>query len=412
MKNKLYFECKSAPNLLEKISHEPNEIGYYHLVDQELDELNSFKDWFEEKHDFVENIVVIGIGGSSLGAKAVYSFLKSSNNFKRKLFFLESTDPVSIHDRLAHIDLKKSHFIVISKSGTTIETISILKYIYELLEHDGSYFSFVTEEGSKLHQFAISIASKSLFLPKEVGGRFSVLSYVGLLPLALIGVNVKELLRGAKSLKEEFFDGGKIQEKLLTKATYIAKNYNVYNINTIFAYSETLKHFCEWYVQLWGESLGKVQQSGVLNVGLTPIGLIGPVDQHSFLQLIIEGKRDKSVTFITIKDFENTLTIPDLELSHLENLDLINGIDFNQLINLQAKATLLSLEELHIPIDTIELSKIDEYNIGRLIFYYQLLTSLVGILFDVNTYDQPAVEGGKRILKEMLNKIKEDKGSK
>ena len=210
-----------------------------------------------------------------------------------------------------------------------------------------------------------------------------------------------------QALKKEFFEGKAIQETLLKKATYIAKNYNVYHINTLFAYSETLKYFCEWYVQLWGESLGKVQQHGILNVGLTPIGLIGPKDQHSFLQLLIEGNRDKSVTFITIEDFGNGVSIPNIELPYLEDLNLVNGVDFNQLINLQAKATLLSLENVNIPVDTIVLEKIDEANIGRLLFYYQLLTSLVGILFDVNTYDQPAVEGGKKILKEMLQEIKE-----
>jgi glucose-6-phosphate isomerase len=406
MLNDLHYESPIAPNLFERVVQEQEIRGYYGLVDQDLSALCAFYEEFEKEYQNVENIVVIGIGGSSLGTKAIYNFLRTSKELKRKMFFLESTDPVEIYDLIQSMDMQKSHFLVISKSGTTIETLSIFKCIYNRLEQQGKYFSFVTEEGSKLHQFAISIGSKSLFLPKNVGGRFSVLSNVGLLPLILIGVDVKELLFGAASLKKEFFTGQEIQKQLLSKATYIAKNYNVYHINTLFAYSETLKYFCEWYVQLWGESLGKVQKSGVLNVGLTPIGLIGPKDQHSFLQLIIEGNRDKSVTFITIDDFENGVSIPDIELPYLEDLNLVNGVDFNQLINLQAQATLLSLKDLNIPIDTIRLAKIDEYNIGRLMFYYQLLTSLVGILFDVNTYDQPAVEGGKKILKEMLKEIK------
>lgn len=407
MKNKLYYNSKIAPNLFEAICQEPKVRGYYHLVDQNLDELYGFRDDFESSYSDVENIVVIGIGGSSLGTKAIYNFLRTSKKFKRNLYFLESTDPVEIYDLLDRIDIQKSHFLVISKSGTTIETISIFKYIYTKLKKNAKQFSFVSEEGSKLHQFAISIGAKTLFLPRDVGGRFSVLSNVGLLPLALIGADIEKLLFGAKSLKEKFFGGGEIQETLLRKATYIAKNYNVYHINTIFAYTETLKYFCEWYVQLWGESLGKVQKHGTLNVGLTPIGLIGPKDQHSFLQLLIEGNRDKSVTFITIEDFQSSVSIPDITLKYLENLDLINGIDFNRMINLQAEATLLSLQQHSIPIDTIELARIDEGCIGELMFYYQLLTSLVGILFDVNTYDQPAVEDGKKILKEMLKEIQD-----
>jgi len=407
MVNELHFDAPITPDLVQKVINEQEIRGYYDLVDQNLEALYTFQGEFEEHYPEVDNIVVIGIGGSSLGTKAIYNFLRGSQKLKRKIYFLESTDPVEIYDLIETIDLSKSHFLVISKSGTTIETISIFKCIYSRLDQKSQYFSFVTEEGSKLHQFAISIGSKTLFLPQNVGGRFSVLSNVGLLPLILVGVDIKALLDGAKSLKKEFFEGKAIQETLLKKATYIAKNYNVYHINTLFAYSETLKYFCEWYVQLWGESLGKVQQHGILNVGLTPIGLIGPKDQHSFLQLLIEGNRDKSVTFITIEDFGNGVSIPNIELPYLEDLNLVNGVDFNQLINLQAKATLLSLENVNIPVDTIVLEKIDEANIGRLLFYYQLLTSLVGILFDVNTYDQPAVEGGKKILKEMLQEIKE-----
>jgi len=408
MYNHLDFDSPIAPNLLEKLKTEEQSIGYYSLINQNLTSLYAFRDAFERDYAQVDRIVIIGIGGSSLGTKAIYHFLKSSKKLKRTLSFLESTDPVEMQSVINTIDIATSHFLVISKSGTTIETLSIFKYIYHLTQCDANMFSFVTEEDSKLHRFATSIGATSLFLPQNVGGRFSVLSNVGLAPLILAGVDIEALLMGAKSLKEDFWNGKPLQSTLLKKATHIAKNYSVYNINTLFAYSQTLKYFCEWYVQLWGESLGKVQQNGVLNVGLTPIGLIGPVDQHSFLQLIIEGNRDKSVTFITIEDFHKALTIPDISLPHLEGLDLLNGVDFNQLINLQAKATQRSLQELHIPMDTITLCQIDEQNIGGLIFYYQLLTSLVGILLDVNTYDQPAVEGGKKILKEMLEELQGD----
>ena len=125
-----------------------------------------------------------------------------------------------------------------------------------------------------------------------------MLGSVGVIPLALAGVNVEELLQGANKTKQSFFEAGHLQDALLKKATFYAKNSTTYNINAIFSYTESLQSFNQWYVQLWGESLGKRQLNSAFNVGQTPIGLTGPKDQHSFLQLLIEGTRNKTVTFI------------------------------------------------------------------------------------------------------------------
>ena len=402
MKNDLHFDIDIPDNLFNKMVKERESIGYYNLPSQNLDKLEKFEKKFEKKHKNIQNIALIGIGGSSLGTKAIYNFIKSSKQLKRKLYFLESTDPSTLQNLINDIDIKRTHFLVVSKSGSTIETISIFKYIYNIVDRDSSYFSFITEKQSKLHKFAKSIGAKSLFIPKNVGGRFSVLSNIGLLPLKLVGVDIYKVLEGAKRMEVSFFNDGYIKNTLLKKATYVATNYNRYNINTIFAYSQSLKYFCEWFVQLWGESLGKKQNNSALNVGLTPIGLIGPKDQHSFLQLIMEGVRNKSVTFIMIDDFKLDINIPDISLKYLEELDNINGIAFNTLINKQAKATLESLRDVNIPIDIITLPNIDELYIGELIYYYELLTSAVGILLDINTYNQSGVENGKIILKEML----------
>jgi len=138
-------------------------------------------------------------------------------------------------------------------------------------------------------------------------------------------------------------------------------------------------------------------------VGVTPIGLIGPKDQHSFLQLIVEGTRDKSVTFIKIEDFQNELSVPNLELPHLESLNLLNGLTFHDLITMQSDSVIEALlEQQDIPLDEIIIKRVDEESIGQLIYYYELLTSLVGQLINVNTYNQPGVESGKIILKKKL----------
>jgi glucose-6-phosphate isomerase len=407
MENRLFFAqndklYEDKQRLISKIDKERKHVGYYNLPQQNIDSILEFTNTFD---DSIETIVVFGIGGSSLGAKAIYEFLKPMEQLKRNLVFFESTDPLNIMDQLKSIDVKKTHFLVISKSGGTVETISIFKYIFASNQNSEAY-TFITDRGSNLEKFAKDINSKVLYLPDNVGGRFSVLSVVGLLPLALCGVDIKALLKGADEISDSFFNDGKFKDVLLDKALFYAKNHNRYNINCIFAYSETLEYFTQWYVQLWGESLGKKQRHSSFNVGLTPIGLIGPKDQHSFLQLIMEGTRDKSVTFIKLQKFEHKLYIPDISLKYLESLDILNGISFHELITMQCDSVIEALKsEKDVPLDEILLPCVDAKSIGALIYYYELLTSLVGELLDVNTYDQPGVEVGKIILKEKLEKL-------
>jgi glucose-6-phosphate isomerase len=402
MKNTLYFSSnnrKEEQKAFEAIKEEQESIGYYGLPDQDINPILEYCSALSEE---VETIAVIGIGGSSLGAKAVYEFMKPVKDLPRKLYFFESTDPINITDLLSKFDVNKTHFLVISKSGSTVETFSIYKYIYSL-QRDPAAYTFITDPGSPLERYAKEINASVLYLPDNVGGRFSVLSTVGLVPLAMCGIDIKSLLEGARSIKNSFFDHGYIRDILLNKAVYYAKNHAQYNINCIFAYSETLKYFCQWYVQLWGESLGKHQRHSAFHVGLTPIGLIGPKDQHSFLQLIMEGTRDKSVTFIKIEDFHDNIMIPDITLPNLEMMDSLNTLPFSKLINMQCDSVIEALlDQKSIPLDTITLESVTEDNIGALMFYYELLTSLVGELIDVNTYDQPGVEAGKIILKKKL----------
>jgi len=406
VQNKIHFNIidgqkELKEELLAKIEKERLDVGYYNLPEQNIDDILVFVESFDSS---IENIVVLGIGGSSLGSKAIYEFLKPVKKLKRKLLFLESTDPLNIKEILSLIEIKKSHFLVISKSGTTVETISIFKYLYAQ-NQDASFYTFVTDRDSGLDSFAKEISSKRFYLPSNIGGRFSVLSVVGLLPLALCGVDIKALLNGSSRVKESFFNDGYLKESLLNKAIFYAKYHTTYSINCLFAYTETLRYFTEWYVQIWGESLGKKQCNSAFHVGVTPIGLIGPKDQHSFLQLIVEGTRDKSVTFIKIDDFENDLKVPDITLPHLEKLDILNDITFHDLITMQSYSVIEALlEQRDIPLDEITIERVDEESMGQLIYYYELLTSLVGQLINVNTYNQPGVESGKIILKEKLEK--------
>jgi len=404
MKNKLYFHStlnNKSRNVYDAITEEKSTIGYYTLPEQNITPILEYAKSIPSE---IESIAVIGIGGSSLGAKAVYGFLKTVEKPTRKLYFFESTDPINIRNILDSIQLDKTHFLVISKSGTTVETFAIYKYIFSKHTHPDSY-TFITDPDSALEHYAKEIQAQVLYLPDNVGGRFSVLSVVGLVPLALCGIDIQALLDGANKIKKSFFEHGYLQDILLQKSLFYAKNHAKYHINCLFAYSESLKYFTEWYVQLWGESLGKKQRHSAFHVGLTPIGLIGPKDQHSFLQLIMEGTRDKSVTFIQIEDFQNKIEIPSMSLPHLKSLDTLNSLYFSDLISMQCNSVIEALlDEGDIPLDSIIIPKIDAKNIGSLIFYYELLTSLVGELIDVNTYNQPGVEAAKIILKEKLSK--------
>jgi glucose-6-phosphate isomerase len=168
----------------------------------------------------------------------------------------------------------------------------------------------------------------------------------------------------------------------------------------LFSYSDRLASFNEWYVQLWAESLGK--KRGYKRLGLTPVGLVGSKDQHSFLQLIMEGVKDKTVTFITIKDHGNSITVPDLKLDFLNGCDFVNNKSIAEVFNAQAHSTMQALASEMISIDELVIDRLDEWHCGWLIYYYELLTSATGLMLGINTYDQPGVEAGKRILKKLL----------
>jgi glucose-6-phosphate isomerase len=318
------------------------------------------------------------------------------------LHFLENSDPLNLRDSLKSIRKDDAIFIVISKSGTTIETTSIFKYIlkkYAIRLDDKKTkdrLIVITDEDSPLSAFAAAHKLPEFHIPKNVGGRFSVLTHVGLVPLALAGFNIGKLIDGARAFEESFF--AKEQLHLLHKALYLHRNYPDIRINVLFAYASLFAYFNDWFVQLWGESLGKKDSKGK-SVGLTPVGLTGSVDQHSFLQLIMEGPKDKSVTFLKIENFESSTHIPNISLDFLESTDYVNGRLFSELINAQCDATMEALiRQKKIPVDCISFDRLNHNNVGALIYYFELLTSAMGILFDIDTYNQPGVELGKQIL--------------
>jgi glucose-6-phosphate isomerase len=392
-----YNPTISDNNIFDAIKEEKENIGYYNLVNQDTTEIKAYAKDVKQK-----NIVVIGIGGSTLGTYAIYKFLKHSKELTKKLYFLETTDPIDIQAKLEDINLEDTLFIVISKSGTTVETISIFKYINSLVKIDKNNTVIITEFDSKLNAYAKIHKMKIFEIPKDVGGCFSVFSPVGLLPLAIVGIEIDAILSGIKKVYDSFFEKKDVYRNIIKKARFFVEYKNSFNINVVFSYSSRLEGFNKWYIQLWGESLGKVDINDTRQ-GLTPVGIIGPIDQHSFLQLIVEGKRDKTVTVIKVDDFDNNLKIPAIELDGLEELNYLHDIDFSSLINMQADATIEALNNLNdIPCDVITIDRVNESAIASMMYEYELLTSVCAKFMYINAYDQPGVEIGKIILKSKL----------
>lgn len=394
---KNFYQIKSNDEIFEGIKSEREYIGYYRLPYQDTTDIKEYTNTISKKH-----IIVVGIGGSSLGARAIYEFLLTSNTYSKQLHFLETTDPLDINHNLKSIDLNDSQFVIISKSGTTMETIAVFKYLSSLVQINSQNCTIISENRSKLTEYANKHNIKTFELAEDVGGRFSVFSVVGLVPLSMLGIDIDNLLNGCKKVSNSFFDQDEYYEPIIQKARFLVENKNRFNINVLFSYSSSLESFNKWYVQLWGESLGKLNINKTRQA-LTPIGLIGPVDQHSFLQLLIEGTRDKTVTFIKIGDFKDETAIPSATLDGFNDLEYIDALGFQDLINHQADATIESVQEQKdIPCDVITIRTVDEYNIAKLMFIYQLLTSCIGRFVQINTYNQPGVEHGKIILKENL----------
>ena len=392
-----FYQIRTNEEIFNVLRNEISHIGYYSLPYQEVDSIINYGK--EIKQD---SIYIIGIGGSSLGTKAIYKFLRTSRNFKKRLFFLDTIDPLRINYLLSLSSLDNSHFVAISKSGNTIEPISIFKLISSKVKISPENTTIIAGQNSKLHKYALLKKINYFEIPENVGGRFSVFSPVGLVPLSMIGVDIDALLKGCKLVHESFFNKEKYYELIMNKARFLVENKSRFNINIIFSYSSVFNDFNRWFVQLWAESLGKKNINDTRQ-GLTPISLIGPDDQHSFLQLIMDGVRDKTITIFKIRNFMDSTSIPKSNDFSIFESDYLDNKTFNELINLQADSTYEAIiKQKDIPCDKITINEINEINVAKLMYRFQLLTSCVGAFLQINSYDQPGVELGKSILNTKL----------
>ena len=364
--------------------------------------------------------VVLGIGGSALGPTMAfnalchlhYNDLPKAKRKGPKFFVEDNVDPVRMKELLDVIDIKKTCFNVISKSGATSETMTQYLIVSDLLKKAGEnvkeHLIFTTDATrGNLVKISKELGGvKSFVLGDGVGGRFSELSPVGLLPAAVLGIDIKMLLKGAAYMDKLCKTADLKKNPALTSALlqYIAMQDGK-NIGVMMPYSDNLRYISDWYCQLWAESLGKnVTLSGEpCNVGQTPVKALGVTDQHSQVQLYTEGPYDKVVTFLSVGSYKEKSPIPH-GCENIPDVSFLGGHTMEELIQAENKATAYALTKAGRLNYTINLPELNEFTLGQLLYYFELQTAYAGAMFNIDTFNQPGVEAGKKATFALLGK--------
>lgn len=361
--------------------------------------------------DTCDNFVVLGIGGSALGPIAVFTALKHYyyNELPRsvrktpRFYVIDNVDPERMNALLDIIDIDKTVFNVITKSGATSETMSQYLIVMDLLtkklgdKANERIIATTSEKKGNLIKLAKENGFETYYIPEGVGGRFSELSPVGLLPAAVVGIDISAMLKGAKDMDERCKNGDISVNPALALATlqYISMKKGK-NIGVMMPYADSLKYIADWYAQLWAESLGKeVDLNGkIVNVGQTPVKALGVTDQHSQVQLYNEGPYDKVITFLEVGKFRSEYVIPE-GCKEFADVSFLCGHTLGELMNNELFATRYNLTKRGRANYTIVMDEINEYNIGALLYLMQLQTAYAGAMLNIDAYNQPGVEGGK-----------------
>lgn len=371
----------------------------------------------KKKFDY---FVVLGIGGSALGPMAVFQALchlrhnelPKSKRKAPKFYVEDNVDPERMVALLDVIDIKKTCFNVITKSGSTSETMSQYLIIMDLLKKElGEKASeHIIATTSKTSGNLIKIAQKeqlkTFYIPDGVGGRFSELSPVGLLPAAVLGINIKMLLKGAAFMDKlcNKPDAKKNPALMAALMQYLAMQKGN-NISVMMPYADSLKLMADWYAQLWGESLGKAvdNDGNKVFVGQTPVKALGVTDQHSQVQLYTEGPFDKVVTFIGVESYRKVVTISD-GCPDIPSVNFLCGHTMNELITAEMNATEYALTASQRLNNKIMLHEVNAHTLGQLMMFFMLQTAYAGAMLNIDTYNQPGVENGKNATYALLGR--------
>jgi len=397
-------------NALESIQNQKNagRLGFMELPSQ-TEHARNIKTIARALAPKFDNFVVIGIGGSALGNIALQQALrhpfwnlldKKERKGATRLLIPDNVDPGLISGLSDVIDVKKTMFNVVSKSGSTAECLAnyfvLKKLLVKKLGKKYAQNLIITTDAHKGHLREAAAREKilSFEVPANVGGRFSVLSAVGLVSAAFTGIDIEKLLLGAREMD------ARCSSRELFKnpaALYALIQYLYYwkgrPMSVMMPYANSLYGIADWYRQLWAESLGKkVNRKGnKVFVGPTPIKALGATDQHSQVQLYIEGPQDKVITFLSVEEFSTTVPIPSFDGHYL------GGHTLNSLMKAEEEATRLALTQEGRPNLTISLPRISPETIGQTLYLFEFATAVAGELFDINAFDQPGVELGKQL---------------
>lgn len=355
--------------------------------------------------------VVLGIGGSALGPIAVFQALKhlhynDLSDEKRggpKFYVEDNVDPERMNALFDVIEPEKTMFNVITKSGSTSETMSQYLIIWDMLKSKfgkdakNHMIATTSENSGNLIKIAKEEGLKTFYIPDNVGGRFSELCPVGLLPAAVLGIDIKTMLDGAAYMDKlcATADYKKNPAMAFAILQYIAFNKGK-NISVMMPYADSLRFMADWYCQLWAESLGKaVKKDGSpAFTGQTPVKSLGVTDQHSQVQLYTEGPFDKVVTFIAVDNYRSEVVIPN-GCEQFPNVNFLCGHTMNELISTEMKATEYALCRKNRLNNTIYLPEVNEFTLGQFMFMLELATAYIGEMLGIDTYNQPGVEEGK-----------------
>jgi glucose-6-phosphate isomerase len=353
-----------------------------------------------------KDIVILGVGGSCLGGKLLANFKPYPGP---RLHFVDNIDSYEWNQVLEGIDTRTTGIIAISKSGNTTETLCQTLTILQAYANlpISEHFIFVTDPGeSALRELSEYHNITCLDHPVGIGGRFSIFTVVGLLPALIAGIDVQRIVSGARNVVNEFLElGATMENPALTSAIFFDKLFkeNI-NISVLFCYANRLLHFANWYSQLWAESLGKKSNTDEqVRYGTTPVIAIGTVDQHSQLQLYIDGPRDKVFTVITVGDHPNTTKI---DVGYVVNSisRSLNGHMLPELMAAHQNVTIQTLLQNKSPLRRIHIPKYDEESLGEMIMFSILETLATGALWDIDPFNQPGVKNGKeRVIEIMRN---------
>lgn len=400
-------------------ARERGEMGFFDLpyAQQTLARTQELADGYGQ---WFENVVVLGIGGSGLGARTLRDALlgplwneKSSERREHfpRLYVVDNVDPTAVRDLLGRLDLRKTLFNVVSKSGATAETMAVYLVVEALLieavgaEKARGHFLFTTDPlKGALRRIAEAEEIPSLPVPENVGGRFSVLSPVGLLPAAVAGIDISAVLKGARKMEERCrtSDLAANPAGLLAVLLHTADAELGAPIHVLMPYANRLRSFTLWFQQLWAESLGKVRPDGT-SVGPTPLPAIGATDQHAQVQLFMEGPLDKVVVFVAVEAEGEPMQIPSHRES-VEGLGYLGGHSLDELLDAERRATTEALRRRGLPSLTISMGRLTPESLGGMFMLWQIATVYAGALYGIDPLVQPGVELGKQLTYGLMGK--------